>query len=74
VHARRCSSVPCEKEGAGEAVADSKASDTRHRVKGVSRSSVHHRTCHPQSKLILIRADTNTLLPEPVLVANRQPL
>ena len=51
VHAKRCSSVPCEKEGAGEAVADSKASDTRHCVKGVSRSSihfyVHQRTCHP---------------------------
>jgi len=41
VHAKRCSSVPCEKEGAGQAVADSKASDTRHRVKGVSRSSIH---------------------------------
>jgi len=36
VHATRCSSVPCAKEGAGKAVADSNASDTRHRVKGVS--------------------------------------
>jgi len=41
VRAMRCASVPCEKEGAGEAVADSKASDTRHCVKGVSRSSIH---------------------------------
>jgi hypothetical protein len=41
VQAKRCSRVPCEKEGAGEAVADSKASDTHHCVKGVSRSSIH---------------------------------
>jgi hypothetical protein len=41
VHAKRCSSVPWEKEGAGEAVAHSKASDTRHRVEGFSRSSIH---------------------------------
>src|SRR6266446_4838685 len=40
VHAMRCSGVPCEKEGAGEAVADSKASDTHHCAKGVSRSSI----------------------------------
>jgi len=36
VHATRCSSVPCAKEGAGKAVVDSNASDTRHCVKGVS--------------------------------------
>jgi hypothetical protein len=41
VQARRWSSVPCEKEGVGKAVADSKASDKRHRVKCVSRSSIH---------------------------------
>jgi hypothetical protein len=41
VHAKRCSSVPCEKEGAGEAVTDSRASDTRQCVKGVRRSSIH---------------------------------
>ena len=41
VHAKRCSRVPYEKEGAGEVVANSKASDTRHCVKGVSRSSIH---------------------------------
>jgi hypothetical protein len=36
-HAMRCANVPCEKEGAGEIVADSKASDTHHRAKGISR-------------------------------------
>jgi hypothetical protein len=40
VHAKRCSGVPCEKEGAGEAVADSKASDTHHCAKGVSRGCI----------------------------------
>jgi len=34
----RCASVPYEKEGAGETVADSKASDTYHRAKGIGRS------------------------------------
>lgn len=38
VHAKRCSGVPCEKEGAGDAVADSNASDTHHRAKGIGRS------------------------------------
>jgi hypothetical protein len=28
MHATRCSAVPCEKQGAGEAIAHSKASDT----------------------------------------------
>jgi hypothetical protein len=41
VHAKRCSSVPCEKEGAGEVVADSKASDTHHCAEDVSRSIIH---------------------------------
>ena len=41
VQAKRCSSVPCENEGSGEATAHSTASDTRHCVKGVSRSSIH---------------------------------
>jgi hypothetical protein len=31
VHAERCSAVPCEKEGATEAVAYNNASDTYHR-------------------------------------------
>ena len=30
VHAKRCSGVPCEKEGEGEVVAHSRASDTHH--------------------------------------------
>jgi hypothetical protein len=38
VHARRCSSVPCEKEGVHETVKDSKASDTHHCAKGIGRS------------------------------------
>jgi len=38
VHAMRCAVVPCEKEGAGEIVADSKASDTHHRAKGIGRN------------------------------------
>jgi hypothetical protein len=39
VHAVRCSGVPCEKEGAGEAVSHSKASDTHHCVKSAEASS-----------------------------------
>jgi hypothetical protein len=31
VHVRRCSSVPCEKQGAGKTVADSKTRDTHRR-------------------------------------------
>ena len=38
VQAIRCASVPCENEGAGETVADSKASDTHHRAKDIDRS------------------------------------
>jgi hypothetical protein len=41
VHAKRCSSVPCEKEGTGEAIAASKASDTRHCVEGASPNIIH---------------------------------
>jgi hypothetical protein len=84
VHAKRCSGVPCENEGAGEAVADSRASDTHHRAKGISRSMIHlfwlstfiRRPAIRNRKSILdiIMADTNTLLPEPVLVAKRPPL
>ncbi len=40
-HAKRCASVPCEKEGAGEAVADGRASDTHHCTEDVSRSIIH---------------------------------
>jgi hypothetical protein len=35
VHAMRCAPVPCEKEGADETVADSKASDTHRRAQGI---------------------------------------
>ena len=38
VHAVRCVSVPCEKEGAGETVADSNASDMHNCAKGIGRS------------------------------------
>jgi hypothetical protein len=37
VHARRCASVPW-KEGEGETVVESKATDTHHRAKGIGRS------------------------------------
>ena len=65
VHAKRCSSVPCEKEGAGQAIADSNASDTRHFSKAPTEaesiyseflgSSEHLRSV---LKSILIGADT----------------
>jgi hypothetical protein len=38
VHAMRWTRVPCEKEGVGETVADSKASDTHNRAKDIGRS------------------------------------
>jgi hypothetical protein len=38
MHAKRCSGVPCEKEGVGKTVADSKASDTHNRAKDIGRS------------------------------------
>jgi hypothetical protein len=41
VHAARCSGVPCEKEGAGQAVAVSNASDTHHRAEDGRRSIIH---------------------------------
>jgi hypothetical protein len=37
VHAVRCASVPCEKEGVGETVAD-RTSNTHHCAKGIVRS------------------------------------
>jgi hypothetical protein len=40
-HANLCSSAPCEKEGPGEVVADSRASDTHHFAEDVSRSIIH---------------------------------
>jgi hypothetical protein len=41
VHAMRCSIVPCEKEGAGKTVAESKASKMRHGAEHVGRSIIH---------------------------------
>src|SRR6266849_6836403 len=41
LHAKRCSGVPCKKERAGEAVVDSKASDTHNCAKDIGRSSIH---------------------------------
>jgi hypothetical protein len=38
VHAMRCVNVPCEKEGAGETMADTKTSDTHNRAKDIGRS------------------------------------
>ena len=83
VHARRCSSVPCEKEGVGEPVADSKASNTHHCVKDIDRNRIHlfwlsmfirGPALHSRSLLELIIADVDTPLPEPALVAKRQRL
>jgi hypothetical protein len=37
VHARRCSSVPCEKQGTGKTVADSKPTTTHHFAKRIGR-------------------------------------
>jgi len=87
VHAKRCSSVPCEKEGAGQVAAHSMASATRHCAKDVSRSIIHlfwlfwrstfiRGPAIRKSKSILdfIMADTNKHLPGPMLVAKRQPL
>jgi hypothetical protein len=41
VHAKRCSSVPCEREGTGETVAGNKASGTHHCANDVSRGTIH---------------------------------
>ena len=81
-HANLCSSAPCEKEGPGEiVVADSRASDTHHFAEDVSRSIIHlfwlsmfirgPAIRNPESILDIFMADTNTLLPKPVLVAKR---
>jgi hypothetical protein len=41
VHAMRCSSVPCEKEGAGNTVADGRAGKMHHGAEQVSRGIIH---------------------------------
>ena len=84
VHAMRCSSVPCEKQGAGESVAESRASKMPHDAEQVSRSIIHFFSLftlirgpairNPESKIDIFMADTNTLLPKPVLVARRRSL
>ena len=45
VHAICSSGVPCEKETAGEAVAESNASDTHHWTKGIDRMFMTGLTC-----------------------------
>ena len=79
VHAKRCSSVPCEKEGAGDAVADSKASDTHHCVKGIHlfrlSTLIRGSAIRNRSPILdLIMAEIDTLLLDPALVAKRQSL
>jgi hypothetical protein len=80
VHARRCSRVPCE-ENAGEAVADSKASDTHNRAKGIRRGiRLFLLFMFIIGLPFIIEADTNivadrnTLVPGFALVAKRQRL
>jgi len=84
VHAMRCSSVSCEKEGAGNTVADGRASKMHHGAEQVSRGIIHFfwlftlirepAIRNPESIFEIFMADTNTLLPKPVLVAKRRPL
>jgi hypothetical protein len=83
VHAMRCSSVPCEKEGAGKTVADSRASKMSHGEQA-SRGIIHFFRLftlirepairNPESIFEIFMAETNTLLPKPVLVAKCRPL
>jgi hypothetical protein len=79
VHAMRCSNVPCEKEGTGEAIAGSNASDT-HRTKAIGRSirlfCISLLIGYLDAWLkpiagIVIMADSNTPLPKFALVAKR---
>ena len=83
VHATRCSGVPCAKEGTGETVADSKASDTHNRAKGIGRNIrlfwfsmfiIGLASIIEADSDIVIMADRSTLVPEFALVAKRQPL
>jgi hypothetical protein len=84
VHAVRCASVPCEKEGVGETVADNRTSNTHHRAKGIGRtiqstwlSMFIIGLSYPQSEStldIVVRQNRNTLVPAFVLVAKRQRL
>jgi hypothetical protein len=84
VHAERCASVPCEKEGVGETVADNRTSNTHHCAKGIGRSiqltwlsMFIIGLSYPQSEStldIVVWQNRNTLVPEFVLVAKRQRL
>jgi hypothetical protein len=83
VNAKRCSSVPCEKEGWGKAIADSNASDTRHCAKGIDRNSINlfwlsmflgASIRYSQTYLTFIIVDFDTPLLEPALAAKRQRL
>jgi hypothetical protein len=72
VHARRCSSVPCEKQAAGETVVYSNTSDTHDRAKDIGRSGTH--LFWPSMFMKVFMAELDTLLPERALVAKRQHL
>jgi hypothetical protein len=83
VHARRCSRVPCEKENAGEAVADSKANDTHNCAKGIRRCIrlflpfifiIGLASIIEADINVVFMADRNTLVPGFALVAKRQRL
>jgi hypothetical protein len=83
VHARRCSNVPCAKQGAGESVADSMAIKTHHCAKGIDRNStilfwlsifIGGPAMHSRGLLDLVIADIDTPLMQPALVAKRQRL
>jgi hypothetical protein len=71
VHAERCSGVPCAKQGAGQAIVDSKVSDPDNCAKRIGRCSVHL-----QLSMFIrgLMEDLDTLLPERALVAKRQSL
>src|ERR1700756_1222535 len=82
VHAKRCSSVPCEREGTGETVAGSKASGTHHCANDVSRGTIHlfqpsafikRPPFRARSRYSTSLADTDTRLPGGALVAKRRP-
>jgi hypothetical protein len=82
VHAMRCSGVPSE-EGAGDAVAHSKANDIIDRAKGIGRSSVHlcWLSIFIKGLSMVIEADNRlhhgryrTHRREPAIVAKRQRL
>jgi hypothetical protein len=83
VHAKRCSGVPCAKQRAGEVVASSIATNTRHGAKGVDRNGtasfwlpmfIGGLAMHNRSQLGPIISDIDTPFPEPVIVPKQQRL